>query len=366
MAELRKSIYSDEFLIKLCERITAVYSDFNTEGFIGAVTDNDWEELALKARMRKLAVTLGAFLPGSYECALEILFKVKPHCTGLEYVIFSDFVEVYGQNDDDWELSMEALERFTKLSTSEFAVRPFILRDPARMIEKMKVWAKSESEHVRRLSSEGCRPRLPWGVSLPVFKNNPTLVLEVLEILKADESKYVQKSVANNLNDIAKDHPKMVLQVAKKWIGHNKNTDWIVRHGCRTLIKKADAEIMGLFGYSAADVRHCSSATITMSSGKLLIGESSELAYHFSVSEGEAFRVRVEYGIDFIKANGKPSRKVFLLSDKTVNGGTVLHAKRKHSWADLSTRKHYPGEHKIVLLINGQEVASTKITLIGG
>lgn len=363
MAEQMKNMYSEEFLNKLSERIAAAYKEFETKRFIETVLDEDWEDLSLKARMRKIAETLGKFLPGEYSDALQILFAVDAHCTGFEYTIFSDFVEVYGQSDGHWEISMEALEKFTKLSTSEFAVRPFILKDQKRMMEQLKVWATSENEHVRRLASEGCRPRLPWGVSLPSFKNDPTLVLEILEILKADESKYVRKSVANNLNDIAKDNPEIVLEMAKRWIGNNNNTDWIVRHGCRTLIKKTNAEIMSLFGYSAYDVVRCSSASISISTDEFSIGDSCEVEYTIEISEGDSIRVRVEYGIDYIKANGKPSRKAFLLSDKTVSGGVTLNAKRKHSWADLSTRKHYPGEHKIVLLINGLEVSSTSIKL---
>ncbi|MBC8080209.1 MAG: hypothetical protein H7X86_07675 [Gorillibacterium sp.] len=166
-------------------------------------------------------------------------------------MFFSDFVAIYGQEDAQWELSMLALERFTQRSSAEFAIRPFLLRNPGRVMGQMEIWSQHPNEHVRRLSSEGCRPRLPWGVSLPMFKRDPTPVLSILEHLKADPSLYVRKSVANNLNDIAKDHPGVVLETVRCWKGVDPKTDWIIRQGCRTLIRKADPEVLTLFGYAA-------------------------------------------------------------------------------------------------------------------
>ncbi|URJ34054.1 hypothetical protein MF625_003300 [Paenibacillus polymyxa] len=365
MAEPLKNMYTEEFLRLFGERVQVAYSPFDIDGFIHQVMDKKWGELELKERIRRISLTLGAFLPSSYEEALSILFAIDEYCSGFPYLFFPDFVEVYGQGEEHWDLSMNALERFTSKSSAEFAVRPFLLREPERMMRQMMTWAGHPSEHVRRLASEGCRPRLPWGQALPVFKRDPAPVLAVLELLKADPSLYVRKSVANNLNDIAKDHPDIVIATAQRWKGAHPDTDWIVRHGCRSLIRKSIPEVMAMFGYAddTDGVPLVTAASFTTDPAVLKIGDHSELSYVLQLREGEPVRVRIEYGIDFVKARGQVSRKLFLLSDKTVPGGTRLTGTRTHRFADLTTRRHYAGAHRIVLLVNGQEAASTVVDI---
>ena len=365
MAEPLKAMYNKEFLRGLGTKLHTVYSLLDTEDFITAAMREPWEELELKARMRRITETLGACLPSRYEDALDILYAIDDQCVGFPYLIFPDFVEVYGGEEEHWELSMAALERFTPKSSAEFAVRPFLLRDPQRMMAQMLVWAQHPNEHVRRLASEGSRPRLPWGMALPVFKRDPSPLLPLLELLKADPSLYVRKSVANNLNDIAKDHPDIVIETARRWKGTNADTDWIVRHACRSLIRKAVPAIMELFGYAPeeSDAPLVTAAAITVDPAVLQIGDNCELQYVLAVREGGAVRLRIEYGIDFVKAGGKTSRKLFLLSDKTVPGGSRLTGTRTHRWADLTTRRHYPGVHTIALLVNGREAASAQLQL---
>ncbi|WP_379161715.1 hypothetical protein [Paenibacillus sp. sgz5001063] len=365
MAEPLKAMYNEGFLRNFGSKVQNVYSDFDLEGFVTTAMRDPWETLELKGRMRRITETMGTFLPLRYEEALEILFAIDKECVGFPYLIFPDFVEVYGGSDEHFELSMTALERFTPKSSAEFAVRPFLLRDPKRVMVQMLQWTRHPNEHVRRLSSEGSRPRLPWGQALPMFKRDPSPVLPVLEQLKDDPSLYVRKSVANHLNDIAKDHPAVVIDIARRWKGVSAHTDWIVRHGCRTLIRQADPEIMALFGYASQENETplAVSAFLSVEPAELHIGDSCELAYALDIREGEAAHIRVEYGIDFVKAGGKTSRKLFLLSDKTVPGGTRLTGKRTHRWADLTTRRHYAGEHTLTLLVNGREAASTVLLL---
>ncbi len=303
-------------------------------------------------------------MPQDYDKALKILFLIDETCVGFPYLFFPNFVAVYGQSDENWELSMKALERFTIRSSSEFAVRPFIKRNPQRMIEQMIEWSKNDNEHVRRLSSEGCRPRLPWGEALTMFKNEPGPVLLVLEQLKEDPSIYVRKSVANNLNDISKDNPLVVVETVRRLKGLNNYTDWILRKGCRTLIRSANPEVMSLFGYGESiDRPITTSATLSVDPLELKIGESCNLKYELCIRQGEPIHIRIEYGIYFVKSRGKTSRKLFLLSDKIVPGGKCITGTKTHRWVELTTRRHYSGEHKIVILINGCEVASTLMKL---
>jgi PAS domain-containing protein len=200
---------------------------------------------------------------------------------------------------------------------------------------------------------------------LPLFKRDPTPLLPILELLKADPSLYVRKSVANNLNDIAKDNPSVVLETARRWKGTHTYTDWIARHACRTLIRKANPEALTLFGYAEAEDHAplVQFSTLSASPSELSIGENCELHCELHIREGEPVHLRIEYGIDFVKAGNRISRKLFLLSDKTVSGGTVLTGTRIHRWANLTTRNHYPGDHKITLLANGKELGHTIIRL---
>ncbi|EGW37281.1 hypothetical protein [Desulfosporosinus sp. OT] len=158
MAEALKAMYNKEFLCRFGEKVHAVYSTFDTESFVSATIDEAWAGLELKARMHRITETLRTHLPIRYEEALDVLFAIDETCIGFPYLFFPDFVAMYGQEEEHWELSMKALERFTQRSSAEFAIRLFLLRDPGRVIEQMMLWSKHQSEHVRRLASEGCRP----------------------------------------------------------------------------------------------------------------------------------------------------------------------------------------------------------------
>ncbi|MBB3112681.1 3-methyladenine DNA glycosylase AlkC [Paenibacillus phyllosphaerae] len=373
MAEPLKLMYNEPFLRHFAGIVHSAWTPFDRERFVQLVTEDDWERLELKARIRRITLSLGQLLPAAYPEAIAILQAIQQQCTGFPYLFFPDYVEVYGM--DDWELSMTALAQFTRGSSAEFAIRPFIAARTEETMARMLEWAGHEDEHVRRLASEGCRPRLPWASALPAFKKDPAPILPILERLKADPSLYVRKSVANNLNDIAKDHPALVLEIAAGWKGTDERTDWIIRHGCRTLIKQADAQVMALFGYADGEggVR-VQSALIEALPERAAIGEETEIRYAAVVRgdadsgmEGQAdeniYKLRLELGVDYVKANGTPSRKKFLLKEAKAKAGTRLNGTKRLSWADLSTRKHYPGIHKLVLLVNGQEAASTTLLL---
>ena len=223
MAALLKNLYNDTYINRLSLAIKSSYPNFDTVTFTASVFNDSWEQKELKKRMRHISSTLGLYLTDDYQSNVKILqetFLQMNYNYGLENMIFQDFVEVYGM--DDFDTSMVALESFTVNCSSEFAIRRFIIKYPIQTMRQMKLWTKSNNEHIRRLASEGCRPRLPWAIALPPFKENPTEVLEILELLKDDESEYVRKSVANNINDISKDNPEIVMVLTKSWIAQNK------------------------------------------------------------------------------------------------------------------------------------------------
>lgn len=353
MPELLKNRYNYESLRDLALRIRAVYRSFQVDDFIDDVMDETWDELELKARMRQITINLGKYLPSDYAQALGIIDQViAGYPVGFNdfaLMYFPDFVEVYGQEECHWDLSIAALERYTASSSSEFAVRPFIINHEERMMSQMIAWAGHDNEHVRRLASEGCRPQLPWGRVLPGFKKDPSPVLGILERLKTDSSLYVRKSVANNLNDISKTHPELVAKIAKDWYGKNQHTDWIVRHGCRTLLKKGNREVLGIFGF--ADPGCVNVAGFALGAASVAIGEN--MTFSFTIEAQKATKVRLEYGIDYVKANGKRNRKIFQISEFSFKENGKKHYTKKHSFANASTRKHYPGTHSVTLIVNG-------------
>lgn len=360
---MKEKYYNYDTLHDLASRIKVVYPSFQAEDFMSNTMNESWDALELKARMRQITVNLGKYLPADYKQALGIMDQVVAgypagYCDfALTY--FPDFVEVYGQDECHWDLSMSALERYTPLSTAEFAVRPFIINHETRMMQQMTVWAAHENEHVRRLASEGCRPALPWGQSLPGFKKDPSPILPVLEKLKADPSLYVRKSVANNLNDISKTHPDLVTAIAKDWYGKNEYTDWIVKHGCRTLLKKGNRQVLDIFGYY--DTGSVDITDFVLESASVSRGES--LTFSFAIMAKETTKVRLEYEIDYAKAGGKRSRKIFQISDISIRANQKKVYTKSHSFADLSTRTHYPGSHFITLIVNGIRQGTQEFTL---
>jgi 3-methyladenine DNA glycosylase AlkC len=349
MAELLKNqFFTTDSLNSLADNLLAVYPGFDRDHFLALIYDETWESRELKAKMRHTTRAMGMVLPADYPSALDILHQAVPQVRGFEAMCFPDFVELYGL--EHWDLSMPALEYFTRFGSSEFAVRPFLDRDPDRGMVYFRTWALDSSEHVRRLASEGCRPRLPWAMALPKFKADPSPILPVLEMLKDDESEYVRRSVANNLNDISKDHPELVLDVCERWLGKSERTDGIVRHALRSLLKQGEPRALALFGVEGGD--HLTIVALSLEQDHLKIGETLSFSYRLRVDGEKEVRVRLEYAVYFAKFSGRLSRKVFQLAEKNFAPGEYSFSK-KHSLEDRTTRKHYPGEHKLEVIVNG-------------
>jgi 3-methyladenine DNA glycosylase AlkC len=352
-----KLLYSPAYVKRLAGDVVAVAPRFDAEGFAGAVLGRGWKDLALKQRMRRISGALGEYVPGAYRGQLATLQRVAPHHGGFLGMYFPDFVATYGL--DDFDASIPALERLTRFSSSEFAVRPFIVRYDARMMNVMRAWAEHADEHVRRLASEGCRPRLPWGMALQRFKTDPAPILPILERLRADTSEYVRRSVANNLNDIVKDHPDLVLATARRWLGESPATDQLVKHACRTLLKRGDQRALALFGqHDVVPVK----VRLTLAATTIAIGDN--LHFTFDLRSGMATPARVEYAIDFVKNGGGTSRKVFKIGERQLQRATPMDFARHHRFTDFTTRKHYPGEHDLAILVNGVERARRKFTVV--
>ncbi|MDG1475827.1 MAG: DNA alkylation repair protein [Vicingaceae bacterium] len=353
-----KDEYNKAFIEELSRKLKFVSTDFDTNSFNQSIINSDWEHRELKDRMRFITTNINTHLNFSYPKQIKILSKVVADYRGLKGMVFPDFVQVYGLND--LNTSLKAMELFTQYSTAEFAIRPFIEKYPKETMLQMLAWSTYKNEHLRRLASEGCRPRLPWASPLRNFIANPNPALPILENLKNDSSLYVRKSVANHLNDISKDHPNLVLKMTKSWYGEKTHTNWIVKHALRTLLKKGDKKALAIFGLDNS--KNLETTNLTLSQNNIKIGEYIHFEFDVLNNSKKTRNIRLEYKIAFVKANGSASNKVFQLSEFSLKANNQKHFKRKQWFKELTTRKHYPGEHKITLVINGDE--KSKIGLI--
>ena len=356
MPEPLKYLYDDALLKNLSRSIQRHYPEFDESGFKQFIIDDDWDKKELKQRMQHISIALHQFLPLSLQQSVAILTRVASQFNGFQYMFFPGHVELYGM--DNLELSMLTLESMTEYSSAEFAVRPFIKKYPKQMLQQLKLWSESDNHHVRRLASEGCRPRLPWAMALPLFKEDPSAILPILDTLKLDDSDYVRKSVANNLNDISKDNPEVVITIAKQWLGNHKHTDRVVKHACRTLLKQGLPEVMNLFGYSSAK-----NFTIKDLANSSSVQMGDDLLFSFALSNKMAIgKLRLEYAIGFMRKNGSHSKKVFKISESEVKS-THKRVAKKHPFRLITTRKYYSGLHYLSIIANGVELTRSEFEL---
>lgn len=352
---LLKDILGPQALTIIADAGASASKHFDRAGFLSAASDG-LNTLSIMERVRHIAAALHVVLPLQYRDALEIIRAMAPKLThGFQAVAVTEYVARYGLGDFD--RSMHALTDLTRFGSAEFAIRPFLVQDTERTLAVMKRWTSSADEHVRRLASEGSRPRLPWASRIPALRDDPTLAAQILETLNTDPSAYVRKSVANHLNDIAKDRPDWLLDRLSEWPIDNPHTVWIIRHALRTLIKKGEPRALALIG-----VRHGASLTVSRFSiepHEVRLGEAividAELA---STSPGDQ-RLVVDYRIRYARAGGNTVAKVFKLKTFDLPAGQTATLGIRQAIRDYSTRRHYPGRHEVELIVNGLTMANT-------
>jgi 3-methyladenine DNA glycosylase AlkC len=366
MSTLLKDLYCPEFYDRFSHLVEEIIPGFDKKKFTQLIFDENWASKELKERMQHTCSVLHQFLPKDFEKAISLIQMIiiklrqqKMTENSLEFMFFPGYIESYGL--DHFDISVQSIEFVTQFTSCEFAVRPFIIKYGDRMMQQMQQWSLHENHHVRRLASEGCRPRLPWAMAIPALKKDPTPILPILANLKDDPSEYVRRSVANNLNDIAKDHPQIVIQTARQWKGISKETDALVKHGCRTLLKQGHPEILSFYGLSH-------NQEILLSDFKVLtpevkIGAPLEFSFTLYHSGKQAQTVRLEYGIYYLKQKGQHSKKVFKISERMLNCNEKLVMQRKQSFKLITTRKFYTGPHRVSLIINGRELETIKFEL---
>jgi 3-methyladenine DNA glycosylase AlkC len=330
--------------------------EFRKRGLAGLGT------LELKARVGHLTDALAKCLPDDYPRALEVVRQAgrafpegdpADPLNGFAAWPLVDWVAAYGL--DHFDVSLEALRDLTGLFSAEFAVRPFLIHDAGRALVHFHRWTADPDEHVRRLASEGSRPRLPWGRQLPMFRADPAPVLPLLENLADDPSEYVRRSVANNLNDIAKDHPAVAVRVGRRWMkGAGPERTRLVRHALRTLVKQGDPGALKVLGFTSEPRVE---ASLTLEAKRVRIGDSLAFEIELVSSGARRQKLVIDYAVHHRRANGSCGRKVFKLRNASLDPGEVLKLRKSHSFAPRSVRRYYSGRYRIELLVGGRSLA---------
>jgi 3-methyladenine DNA glycosylase AlkC len=377
MAEPFKLLLNTPLVAQAAGHFARVSPGFDAETFTATATAG-LDALALKARAMQIADALEAWLPvdfdtaaGVIEAALapapdhERLGELRTGTDGLAgWVLWpvGDYIARRGQQRP--ERALAALHALTQRFSAEFAIRPFIVRHPALCFDTLARWAGDPSAHVRRLVSEGSRPRLPWGLRLQALVDDPSPTLPLLRALQDDPSDYVRRSVANHLNDIAKDHPALVAQwLAEHLPGAPAPRRALLRHASRSLIKAGDVAVLQAWGLGAA---FCGRATLQLSTDTATVGDSLQLTVQLHSGAKTAQRLAIDYAVHHVKAGGHTTPKVFKGWVVELAAGESRQLVKRHSLKAITTRRYHPGAHALDVRINGQVLAEAGFTLALG
>ncbi|MGI4846792.1 MAG: DNA alkylation repair protein [Janthinobacterium lividum] len=354
-----KEIFNQARIVHIASQMRAVHGSFDQPRFI-ALASEALDGKGIMQRLRHLAVCLHATLEMDFQQALPLLRLLAPRIEhGFASMILPEYVALFGL--DEFDTAMEALAFFTGFGSSEFAVRHFLQRDQARALAIMERWSKHDDAHVRRLASEGSRPRLPWSFQLKALMADPSGTAAILENLRADESLYVRKSVANHLNDISKDNAHLVLKRLASWDLNQRHSAWIARHALRTLIKKGNADalaLVGVTGAAAVELEGFSVSPAVIELGQRIVIEAVLVS-----TSAQAQKLEVDYAVLYARKSGQ-ARKVFKFKQMMLKPQERRVMAISQTIRDFSTRKHHPGHHRIELLVNGVCLATAGFDLL--
>ncbi|MEO6903083.1 MAG: DNA alkylation repair protein [Bacteroidia bacterium] len=357
-----KEMFNKSFYERLALEINKVDKKFQVDNFVNEVIDQ-LEKRSLNERLRNTSIVLKRHLPKRYEAAVELLTTVAPsfnsHYTAF---LFPDFIGLYGH--DHYDLSIQTLKYFTQFGSSEFAIREFLKRDFDKTIRVMNKWAEDDNYHVRRLASEGSRPRLPWSFKLDEVIKNPKVTKSILEKLKNDDVLYVKKSVANHLNDISKENTDYMLNLICGWNIKNEHTAWIIKHASRTLIKKGHSQSLAIFDFEKEP--KIKIENFKLSDSKIKIGSVMQFNFTLISDKSNSQKLVIDYIIHYFKKAGTLFPKVFKLKEIKLAPKQTINIIKTHAFQQLSTRKLYEGNHFIELVVNGKSYIKQPFTLNKG
>jgi len=372
MAEPLKNFYGADIPLKVAAMIEPVYPGFDTETFVGECLVG-YEDLELTPRARQISQCLGSHLPAAFGDAARILTaSLGPPIAGDEligqgmrsfvYLPYVYYVAEHGAGH--WAAAMSFQHELTQRMSCEYSIRVFIESDEERTMARLREWAADDNPHVRRLVSEGTRPRLPWAPRLRRFVADPRPVVELLDLLKDDPSSMVRRSVANNLNDIGKDHPGVLTEVCRRWMdGGTPEREAMIRHALRGAVKRGDREALDILGYgSASDV---AVANMAVEPDVVAIGGQVRVSFTLINASPTSGKYNVDLKVHFVKATGSTSSKVFKVRSVTLTPEENVKLSKIISVAQHTTRTHHPGIHQLEVVVNGAVVAADSFRITG-
>jgi 3-methyladenine DNA glycosylase AlkC len=327
--------------------------------------------LELKARISHVAAALGATLPARYSEAVAVVDGVFSDPSAVDAAGLSGWdawpvVEWAGAaGRDEPDSALELLARLTRYASAEFAIRPYIDDDPDGVHERLSGWVDRDDEHVRRLVSEGTRPKLPWAPKLATAVEDPAYAVHLLDRLVDDPSEYVRRSVSNHLNDLCRVDPALARRVAGRWLGDadertRAGREWVVRRGLRTLVKAGDADALRLLGHEPdLDLQ----AALEMLTPTVEMGGAAEWVLRLRSLEADGHEVIVDYAIHHVRSDGSTGRKVAKWTTRTIGPGGELELRRRHAIRPITTRTYHSGVHLVEVQVNGTVVASGSFEL---
>jgi 3-methyladenine DNA glycosylase AlkC len=358
VAELLKHFFDAPVVRRIAAMIGGVHKTFPTSGFVADAT-RGLDQLELLPRAWHIAHALHRHLPADYEVAAAILKsslgprRAVTQGDGMSSFLYMPhvcFVAEYGVGH--WATSLDLQYELTKRFTAEFSIRVFLERYPKQTLARLRDWTNDPDVHVRRLVSEGTRPRLPWAPRLRAFQQNPRPVLELLELLKDDPELYVRRSVANNLNDIGKDHPELLFETCKRWlVDASEERSKLVKHALRSAVKRAEPGALRVLGYGRGPAARVDGVKLTPR--RVAIGGTVDLTFKLVSTARRKQSLLVDYRVHFVKADGTTKPKVFKLKILALEAGESAGMKAKISLRQMTTRKHYPGKHNVDIVVNG-------------
>lgn len=374
MAEPFKNLLNAGLVASAAAHFGRQWPAFDTRHFVTQAT-RGLEALEMKARAMQIARALEATLPPRFAEAAALieatLAPAEPGDTmaqldgvdqGLRGWILwpvGEFVARRGLAEPAQALDL--LHALTQRFTAEFAIRPFLVEHPARTFETLARWTTDPSHHVRRLVSEGSRPRLPWGLQLKALVRDPSPTLPLLRALQDDTSEYVRRSVANHLNDIAKDHPAGVAAWLREHLpGASAERRALLRHASRTLIKAGDAAVLEAWGLGRP---FRGEAALSIMPARIELGAAVTLTLRLRSTAASAQRLAIDYGVHHVKADGSTRPKVFKGWTLELPARGVLVLEKRHAVRPITTRRYFAGQHRVVVQVNGRAVAEAAFEL---
>jgi 3-methyladenine DNA glycosylase AlkC len=361
-------------LVRACgEHLQRRWRDFDRRGF-ERIALKDLDALEMKARAMQIADALEATLPADFDRAAGLIESALAPAADGDDLDFrtseaglagwigwplGEFLARRGQAEP--ERGLRALHALTQRFTGEFAIRPYLVNHFALTLDTLSGWTGDRSAHVRRLVSEGSRPRLPWGLQIKALIADPSPTLPLLHALQDDGSEYVRRSVANHLNDIAKDHPGVVAHWLETHLPEaTPERRALLKHASRTLVKKGDARVLKAWGLGG---RYRGEATLAITPRRVAVGGAVALELTLMSTSAKPQALAIDYVVHHVKANGETSPKVFKGWQLTLAPHETRVLAKKHSLKPITTRVYYPGEHRVDVQVNGKAVASAAFVL---